>query len=60
MLFYEYRSSYESTLFSADAEKALVGADRAVFLRKSLQVETFAKKGDPTEPKTLVIYRHVY
>ena len=59
MLFCECRSSYVPTLSFADAEKALLGADRAVFLRKSLQTETFAKKGDPTEPKTLVIRRCV-
>ncbi len=32
----------------------LVGAGE-IFLRKILQVDTFSKKGDPTEPKTLVI-----
>ena len=32
----------------------LVGAGE-IFLRKILQVDTFSKKGDSTEPKTLVI-----
>ena len=38
---------------TSGAERNVVGTGE-VFLKKVLQVDTFSKKGDPTEPKTLV------
>ncbi len=49
-MYYMYMNVSDS---SAAERSVLVGAGE-IFLRKVLQVDTFSKKGDPTEPKTLV------
>ena len=36
------------------AERNVLSGAGEIFLRKVLQVDTYSKKGDPTEPKTLV------
>ena len=38
----------------SDTERQLLGEGCEVFLKKVLQVDTHSKKGEPTEPKTLV------
>ena len=39
---------------SVAAEQQILGGDHDIFLRKVLHVDAHSKKGDPTEPKTLV------
>ena len=39
---------------SAAAEKQILNGQKDIFLKKTLAIDTFAKKGDATEPRVLV------
>ena len=39
---------------SAAAEKQILNGHKDIFLKKTLAIDTFAKKGDATEPRVLV------